>query len=242
MRGWFIASPGTNGRPLTPPASYWYQRPGAGNEPEPGQRRPGLPPAGSGACGGRAAGPGAAGCRVDATFGGGGHTRRLLDEFGESVTVVAIDRDPAALANAREFGVLAVQGNFTDLDDLVASVTGARCPVSCSTSGSPHISSTSRIGASRTATTGRSTCGWAPMPPTRQPRWSTNGPRTVSPTSSDVLGGAPGGVAARAIVDGRPHESTGQLSTVVAAVIPAAPSSGSSRPTDLPGDPDCGQW
>ena len=52
---------------------------------------------------------------VDATFGGGGHSRRLLDEFGEDVTVVAIDRDPEALANARELGVLAVQGNFADL-------------------------------------------------------------------------------------------------------------------------------
>ena len=65
---------------------------------------------------------------VDATFGGGGHTRRLLDEFGESVTVIAIDRDPAALANASELGVLAVQGNFSVLDDLVVSVT--RSPVS----------------------------------------------------------------------------------------------------------------
>ena len=56
---------------------------------------------------------------VDATFGGGGHARRLLDEFGEDVTLIGIDRDPEALANARGLGVSAVPGNFADLAALV---------------------------------------------------------------------------------------------------------------------------
>jgi 16S rRNA (cytosine1402-N4)-methyltransferase len=56
---------------------------------------------------------------VDATFGGGGHTRRLLEEFGEDVTVLAIDRDPQALANARGLGITAVEGNFGDLGEVV---------------------------------------------------------------------------------------------------------------------------
>jgi 16S rRNA (cytosine1402-N4)-methyltransferase len=60
---------------------------------------------------------------VDATFGGGGHTRRMLDEFGEDVTVIAIDRDPEALANARELPVTAIDANFADIDTVVASVT-----------------------------------------------------------------------------------------------------------------------
>lgn len=60
---------------------------------------------------------------VDATFGGGGHTRRMLDEFGEDVQVIAIDRDPEALANARALGVVACEGNFSDLDIIVPEVT-----------------------------------------------------------------------------------------------------------------------
>lgn len=60
---------------------------------------------------------------VDATFGGGGHTRRMLDEFGEEVTLIAMDRDPDALANASGLPVAVVQGNFADIDSAVASVT-----------------------------------------------------------------------------------------------------------------------
>lgn len=41
-------------------------------------------------------------CFMDATFGGGGHTRALL-EAGDAVTVDALDQDPEALVRAREF-------------------------------------------------------------------------------------------------------------------------------------------
>jgi 16S rRNA (cytosine1402-N4)-methyltransferase len=64
-------------------------------------------------------GPALPGVVVDATFGGGGHARRLLDEYGADVTVVGVDRDPEALENARLMGVVAVQGNFADLLTLV---------------------------------------------------------------------------------------------------------------------------
>lgn len=39
---------------------------------------------------------------VDATFGGGGHTRRVLDEMGPGGTVVGVDRDPQAAGRARD--------------------------------------------------------------------------------------------------------------------------------------------
>lgn len=60
---------------------------------------------------------------VDATFGGGGHTRRLLDEFGDDVTVIALDRDPEALANARELRATVVEANFAEISNAVSSVT-----------------------------------------------------------------------------------------------------------------------
>ncbi|CAA9438110.1 MAG: 16S rRNA (cytosine(1402)-N(4))-methyltransferase [uncultured Rubrobacteraceae bacterium] len=39
---------------------------------------------------------------VDATFGGGGHARRVLDEMGPGGTVVGVDRDPQAAGRARD--------------------------------------------------------------------------------------------------------------------------------------------
>jgi len=64
------------------------------------------------------------GCRVivDATFGGGGHTRRLLELGGSQLDVVAIDRDPAAVARSaalqQEFAgkFRLLSGNFADFD------------------------------------------------------------------------------------------------------------------------------
>lgn len=39
---------------------------------------------------------------VDATFGGGGHTGRILDELGSSGRVIGVDRDPAAADRASQ--------------------------------------------------------------------------------------------------------------------------------------------
>ena len=51
---------------------------------------------------------------MDATFGGGGHTRRLLASLASDVKILALDRDPAAAALARGLGprVVFVQSNF----------------------------------------------------------------------------------------------------------------------------------
>lgn len=60
---------------------------------------------------------------LDGTFGGGGHTRALLDAC-EDVTVVALDRDPAAIQRAEEIKEIygprfrIHQINFGDLADL----------------------------------------------------------------------------------------------------------------------------
>jgi len=46
--------------------------------------------------------PSGAGAVVDATFGGGGHARRILDELGPNGRLVGIDRDPDASRRASE--------------------------------------------------------------------------------------------------------------------------------------------
>ncbi len=62
---------------------------------------------------------------VDATFGGGGHSRCLLERGGGKVAVLAIDRDPAAVGRSavleQEFasGFRLLPGNFADLDRIL---------------------------------------------------------------------------------------------------------------------------
>jgi 16S rRNA (cytosine1402-N4)-methyltransferase len=160
---------------------------------------------------------------VDATFGGGGHTRRLLDEFGANVKVVAIDRDPAALANARELGVPAAQGNFSDLGDLVASMTqepvaGVLFDFGVS---SHQLDEPDR---------GFSYRHDGPLDMRMGPDAAYTASEVVNEWPEDRLadvirrfGDEPlARRVAHAIVEGRPYQSTSQLSTVVAAAIPAA--------------------
>jgi 16S rRNA (cytosine1402-N4)-methyltransferase len=61
--------------------------------------------------------PVAGGRILDATFGGGGHTRAILSAF-PTTTIVAVDRDPDAARNAPDLPVLI--GDFAELDTLLA--------------------------------------------------------------------------------------------------------------------------
>jgi 16S rRNA (cytosine1402-N4)-methyltransferase len=147
----------------------------------------------------------------------------LLDEFGEDVTVVAIDRDPEALANARDLGVLAIQGNFADLGDLVASATtepisGVFFDFGVS---SRHLDDPAR---------GFSYRHQGPLDMRMGPDAAHTAAEIVNEWPEDRLaqvirrfGEEPlAGRIARAIVAARPLETTSQLSTVVAAALPAA--------------------
>ena len=64
---------------------------------------------------------------VDGTLGGGGHTRLLAEAVGPDGLVVAIDRDPQAIARAaREFAGLPVrfaQANFCNLPEVLDALS-----------------------------------------------------------------------------------------------------------------------
>ena len=63
--------------------------------------------------------PAALGIVVDGTFGGGGHTRRLLDAYPR-IRIIGIDRDPDALANTPDDPrVSVVLGNFAEIERIV---------------------------------------------------------------------------------------------------------------------------
>jgi len=67
-----------------------------------------------------------AGLYVDATFGRGGHSARILAALGPQGELVALDRDPAAIAAGRlrfaqEARIRLVQGEFADLARAVRS-------------------------------------------------------------------------------------------------------------------------
>ncbi len=160
---------------------------------------------------------------VDATLGGAGHSRRLLDEFGEDVTIIGIDRDPEALANARELGIEAIQGNFAEIDTLVSVVTDA--PVSAVLFDFGVSSHQLEV-----AARGFSYRHDGPLDMRMGPDTDVTAADVVNTWPEPELAGVirrygeerMAGRIARAIVTARPIESTAQLSTVIAAALPAA--------------------
>jgi 16S rRNA (cytosine1402-N4)-methyltransferase len=160
---------------------------------------------------------------VDATFGGGGHARRLLDEFGDDVTVIGIDRDPAALANARDLGVVALQGNFSEMSALVSSIVPAQISAVLFDFG---VSSHQLDEPAR----GFSYRNDGPLDMRMGPDAEQRAAEVVNEWPEDRLadvirrfGEEPlARRIARAIVAARPIQSTSQLSTVIAEALPAA--------------------
>ena len=74
--------------------------------------------------------PAALGIVVDGTFGGGGHTRRLLDAYPE-IRIIGIDRDPDAIANTpNDPRVQVVLGNFAEIERILHDELGISPDVS----------------------------------------------------------------------------------------------------------------
>ena len=108
-----------------------------------------------------------AGHYVDATFGRGGHSERDPRSLGPQGRLVAIDRDPEAIAAGRarfasEARLTLVHGAFGELAALLraANPQVALSTASCSTSASPRRNSTMRRAVSASSRTVRSTCAW----------------------------------------------------------------------------------
>jgi len=65
-----------------------------------------------------------AGRYIDATYGRGGHSEKIIEQLGESGRLLAIDRDPDAIADAERRFVedqrfKIVSANFADIDQVV---------------------------------------------------------------------------------------------------------------------------
>ena len=59
---------------------------------------------------------------IDATYGGGGHTRALLEAF-PSLSIVALDQDPDAIAQAPASPrIRLIQANFASLETIAAEI------------------------------------------------------------------------------------------------------------------------
>lgn len=160
---------------------------------------------------------------VDATFGGGGHTRRLIAEFSDQIEVIAVDRDPEALANATALGVDAVKGNFADLSALLEGrLDQAPSAIFFDFGVSSHQLDV--------ASRGFSYHHDGPLDMRMGPDTQHSAYDVVNswaaPDLADIIrrfGEEPlGARIASAIVAARPIESTARLSTVIAEAMPAA--------------------
>ncbi len=73
------------------------------------------------------------GCYIDGTYGRGGHSEKILARLGQQGTLIVIDKDPEAIANAQETykndtRVFVWQGSFSHFADALAAAgidTGA---------------------------------------------------------------------------------------------------------------------
>lgn len=168
--------------------------------------------------------PAADGWILDATFGGGGHTRALLDRYRD-LHVVALDRDPDAVAQGSDDERLTVvRANFRDLGSVLDRgpwpdrVDGALFDLGVS---SHQLDDDDR---------GFSYHRPGPLDMRMGPDAPRSAAELIDELDADELAGILARYGeerfarriARAIVDHRPYDATTDLASVIAQAVPAA--------------------
>jgi 16S rRNA (cytosine1402-N4)-methyltransferase len=160
---------------------------------------------------------------IDATFGGGGHSRRMLEVFGDDVKVIGIDRDPEAVANAAALGIEVVEANFTSVG-LVAEqhLDSAPAAVFFDFGVSSHQLDTAARGFAYSQDGPLDMRMGSDAPYTAAEivnTWDTRDlARIIRRYGEEPLANR----IAEAIVRARPLSSTGELAMVIAESLPAA--------------------
>jgi 16S rRNA (cytosine1402-N4)-methyltransferase len=160
---------------------------------------------------------------VDATFGGGGHSAIIKRELGRNVSIVGIDRDPTAAANAAALGVDLLAGDFGDLEHLldaagIGEIAGALFDFGVSS----HQLDVAERGFSYRLD--------GPLDMRMDPTQSLSADEVVNRWDAKQLAQAirrfgedpNADRIARAIVAARPISGTVELATVIAESLPAA--------------------
>lgn len=170
------------------------------------------------------------GCYLDATFGRGGHSRAILSRLGAAGRLIAIDRDPAAVAAAdgelgRDERFEIIRGEYAELEaflgarGLVGRVDGILMDLGVS---SPQLDEADRgfsflrdgpLDMRMDPGAGTSAAGWLAGVEEKELR------RVLKTFGEERHAGR----IARAIVTARaesPIETTGRLADVIAAAVP----------------------
>jgi 16S rRNA (cytosine1402-N4)-methyltransferase len=168
----------------------------------------------------------AGGYYVDATFGRGGHTAQVLQALGREGRVLAIDRDPQAIASGRqrfadEVRLTLIHASFADLAALVpAHSNGQPCRGVLFDLGvsSPQLDDASRGFSFRAdgpldmrmdTTRGEPVSAWLARAGVDEIR------EVIATLGEERFAGR----VARAIVEARPLTTTSQLAAVVAKAV-----------------------
>ncbi|MFO7549437.1 MAG: 16S rRNA (cytosine(1402)-N(4))-methyltransferase RsmH [Acidimicrobiia bacterium] len=158
---------------------------------------------------------------VDATYGGGGHTKRVMEAMGERVRMIGIDRDPDAHREVVE-GVTFLAGDFRHLADLLDKAgIGDIAAVVFDFGVSGHQLDESRRGFSYRLS--------GPLDMRMDPAQALTADELVNSRAADELAGIirrygeepSARRVAAAIVANRPIRDTVHLAEVVASAIPA---------------------